>query len=118
MSKPLYDAGGAVVGFLLTGGRIINPAGASIYWVQQKTGNVYDYTGNHKGWWEGDHLIGAEGGVLVWMRGARLPVLASLPSLPPLAPLPSLEPLRPLPSLPPLKPLKAMSWSDEPWGDE
>jgi hypothetical protein len=57
-------------------------------------------------------MRGGDGGVVVWLSGARgLGVIPPLPSLPPLPPLPSLEPLRPLPSLPPLRPINTLGWS-------
>ncbi|WP_437348220.1 4-fold beta flower protein [Qipengyuania flava] len=108
-ANALFDRNGQPVFFHLDNGRIIGLAGQSVAWL--KGPNVYDYQGSHRGWWEGDHVRGRDGGVVAWMRDANLGLMKPLPSLPPLAPLPSLEPLRPLPQLPPLRPLRRPIWS-------
>lgn len=111
-SVPLYDRHGRAKAFLLDGKRIITLRGAPLAFFQ--SGSIYDYTGRHLGWWEGQFVRGRDGGVGLWMRGASTGLLMPLPSLPPLAPLPQLEPLRPLPQLPPLKPLPRRAWSEGP----
>jgi hypothetical protein len=113
--NPLYDHTGSVVGWLGSGGRVMDLAGGSAFWIADP-GHVYDYDGQHRGWWNDGHWRGHDGGVVVWIRGARnLGVMPPLPQLPPLPPLPSLEPLRPIPSIPPLRPLNAMAWSRDRW---
>lgn len=108
---PLYDYTGSVVGWLGDSGRILNRSGQSAFWIAE-TGDIYDYRGEHHGWWDNGHWRGHDGGVVLWTQEARnLGVMPPIPRLPPLPPLPSLEPLRPLPSLPPLRPLDAMAWS-------
>lgn len=107
--NPLYDSRGKVIAFLRDNRRIIDLRGKSLAWIRGD--DVYDYRGQHLGWWIRDHMRGPDGGVIVWLRGASPGVMLPLPNLPPLPPLPELEPLRPLPSLPPLRPLNTMNWS-------
>lgn len=111
--KALYDRNGKVVFWLASNKMVVARDGSPAYWIAEN-GSVYDYKGQHRGWWDGDHWRGTDGGVVTWLRGARnLGVLPPLPQLPPLPPLPALEPLRPLPQLAPLRPLKAMLWSSD-----
>lgn len=108
--EALYDKSGKTVAFLGQQGRIISLRGQSLAWIKPD-GNIYDYSGQHKGRWEGNHMRGPDGGVMFYTRNANFGITKPLPTLPPLAPLASLEPLRPFTSLAPLPPMKKMGWS-------
>ncbi len=108
---PLYGKKGQVVAFLADGQRIISLRGKSLAWISGE--NVYNYNGDHLGWWIEGNLIGPDGGVMAWQthtvgRGVTLPY----PVPPSTPPIPSPEPPRPEPSIPPIKPSNELGWSD------
>jgi hypothetical protein len=109
-SSPLFDSVGRAVAFLRDDARVISLTGQHVAWIRGQ--HIYDYQGRHRGWWYGDHARGPDGGVMVWLRNARLGIVRPIPQIPPIPPIPAIPPLRPLPSLPPLKPLKRMGWSE------
>jgi hypothetical protein len=102
---------GQTLAFLTEGGRIISLKGKSLAWISGS--NVYNYTGDHIGWWIDGHLRGPDGGVLAWQAGAtNLGVIPPDPAPSPTAPVPSIEPTRPMPSAPPVRPANKSGWSD------
>jgi 4-fold beta-flower domain-containing protein len=106
----LYDRRGKVSAFLAANGRIVSRTGESVAWIQN--GSVYDYHGQHLGWWENNHMRGSDGGIVVWLQGATgLGVVSPVPSVPPVPPVPSVEPVRPVPSAAPVRPVNKLSWS-------
>jgi hypothetical protein len=108
----LYDRFGKVIGWTDQNGRIMNLQGRDWFW-QDDAGNVYDYAGQHHGWWKNGHWRGSDGGVLAWQPGAtRLGVIPPVPSIPPIPPIPSIEQIRPIPSIPPIRPIDTMGWSN------
>jgi hypothetical protein len=108
---PLYGKKGQVVAFLADGQRIISLRGKSLAWISGE--NVYNYNGDHLGWWVDGNLIGPEGGLMAWQtHTAYLGVTLPYPAVPPTPPTPSPEPPRPVPSMPPFKPHDKLGWSD------
>jgi hypothetical protein len=111
----LYDRTGSAVAFL-DGTRIMSLQGASLAWVDG-SGNVYDYGGQHLGWWRQGHMRGHDGGVVAWMRGAT-GVGVPLPNAKRAPPSPrrSAEPHRQTPALPPPQPGGKLAWSSQSFG--
>ena len=108
---PLHGRKGQVVAFLADGGRIVSLKGKSLAWISGE--NVYNYTGDHLGWWVDGNLIGPDGGVMAWQtRTADLRVTLPYPAPPPTPPVPGPEPARPAPSTPPSKRPDKLDWSD------
>jgi hypothetical protein len=108
---PLYDRSGKVIGWTDTNGRIMTLQGRDWFW-RDGNGNVYDYEGQHKGWWKHGHWRAPDGGVLAWQPGAsNLGVIPPIPAIPPIPPIPSIEAIRPIPSIPPIPPIDRMGWS-------
>ena len=109
-AEAIYDRNGNAVAFL-RGGRIVSLSGGSIAWLDS-SGNVYDYRGEHLGWWHQGHMRGHDGGIVGWVRGAKglglfPPAPKQVPPLPP----PGEEPTRPLPNAAPLRPVHDKGWS-------
>jgi hypothetical protein len=108
---PLHGRKGQVVAFLADSERIISLKGKSLAWISGE--NVYNYTGDHLGWWVDGCLIGRDGGVMAWQtRNANLRIKLPYPVPPPTPPVASPEPGRPVPSSPPFKPPNKLDWSD------
>jgi hypothetical protein len=108
---PLHEKKGQVVAFLADGGRLVSLKGKSLAWISGE--NVYNYTGDHLGWWADGNLIGPDGGIMAWQtRTANVGVTLPYPAPPPTPPVPSPEPTRPVPGTPPFKPPDNLAWSD------
>lgn len=111
-SNPLFDSRRQPRYFRSRNNRIIGLDGSSVSWVDD-SGNVYDYQGNHKGWFSGGYIRGHDGGVITWQRSTQgLGVIPPIPEIPPIPPIPKVEPIRPIPSIPPIKPIPKLGWSD------
>jgi hypothetical protein len=108
----LYDRSGQVIGWTDQHGRIMTLQGQDWLW-RDHNGNVYDYRGNHRGWWKNKHWRGPDGGVVAWQPGAtNLGVIPPIPAISQIPPIPSLEQIRPTPSIPPIPPIDKMGWSN------
>jgi len=108
---PLHGKKGQVVAFLADGGRIVSLKGKSLAWISGE--NVYNYTGDHLGWWADGFLLGPDGGVMAWQtREGNRRVNLPHPHPPPTPPLASPEPARPALKDPPFKPADKLDWSD------
>lgn len=108
--KALYNRQGQTIAFL-NGTRIIDLKGKSLAWINN-TGSVYDYSGRHIGWWQKDHMRASNGGVAMFLPGARnLGVIPPIVSIPPISPISSIEPIRPIPAIPPIKPIDRIGWA-------
>lgn len=111
MMTALYGKKGQAVAFLADEGRVISLKGRSLAWVSGE--NIYNYTGDHIGWWADEHLRGPDGGVLAWHKGStNLGVTPPDPATTPNPPIVSTEPERPTPNTPPFKPTNKWGWSD------
>jgi len=109
MREPVYDRHGVTVAFLVDRERFMSLNGRAIAWLRGS--DVYDYRGNHLGWWDADHLMGHDGGVAAWLRGAALRVIRPIPRIPPIPPVPAIPPIRPIPAIPPIRPIPRRGWS-------
>ena len=108
---PLHGRKGQVVAFLAGDDRIVSLRGKSLAWISGE--NVYNYTGDHLGWWVDGYLMGPDGGVIAWQtRYANPGITLPYPAPPPNPPAPHPEPPRPAPSAPPPKPQGKLNWSD------
>jgi hypothetical protein len=108
---PLHGKKGQVLAFLADGERIVSLKGKSLAWISGE--NVYNYVGDHIGWWDDGFLLGPDGGVMAWqarVASIRVNLPYPLPATTP--PVASPEPVRPLPSPPPTKPPDKLDWSD------
>jgi hypothetical protein len=107
---PLYGKKGQAVVFFADEDRIITLKGKSLAWISGE--HVYNYAGDHIGWWVDGNLMGPDGGLMAWQtRTPYLGVTLPYPSEPPDSPVPSTEPIRPTPSIPPFKPTDKIGWS-------
>lgn len=106
---PLFGKKGQAVAFLVEGQGIISLKGKRLAWISGE--NVYNYAGDHLGWWIEGNLIGPDGGVMAWQTRAA-GVTLPYPVLPSSVPTPSPEPPRPVPAVPPIKPPDKFGWSD------
>lgn len=80
-----------------------------------RNGSIYSYQGGkHLGGWSGDHMRRPDGGVVVWLNGAKnlgiIPPIAAIP------PIPAISPIPPIPAIPPIAPINTMGWSRLPFG--
>ena len=108
----IYNFEGMPEFIILKSGRIVDFSGISIGFI--RTIHVYDYNGNHRGFFEGGILRDHEGFTVGFADNVTSPKHPILPikQLLPLKPLAELEPLRPFTELPPLKPFYQYEWSD------
>ncbi len=113
---PLYDRRGRAVGFQ-HGPWLLNPQGAPVA-VAEKSGVVRNSRGACIGWWRNGHLRGLDGGVMLFVRGARnvgvmLPIASEPPRLPTF-----IEPVTPWITKPaPERPSDMLGWSRTVFGE-
>jgi len=111
--RPLFNSQGQTIYFLTGNKRIVGLDGNYVAWVD-RNGNVHDYQGEHKGWYQNGHIRGHDGGVIGYQRNAKnLGVIPPIPEIPPLPSIPKIEPIGPIPSIPPIKPISKMDWSED-----
>jgi hypothetical protein len=109
----IFDSRGQPVLRILANGRIVDFNGISIGFIRDI--NVYDYNGDHRGFFEGGILRDHSGCTVGFgdkVTSAVYPVLLPPKRPSPLLTDPELEPLRPLPQLPPIQPLSKPIWSN------
>ena len=110
--EPLYDKLGRVSAWLQQDvGRIVGLDGQHLAFIEHDS--VYDWHGNHLGWWGDGHMRDVEGAVVVWLATAEnlevpRPALGERPARPPLVAVPA----RPARSIPPVRPVRAARWSN------
>src|SRR5262245_51041443 len=109
--EPLYNRSGRVAAWLQEDvGRIVGLDGRHLAFIARE--NVYDWRGNHVGWWADGHMRDAEGAVLLWLStaenlGVSRPARGARPARPPLVPTPP----RPVRSVRPAPPARVTRWS-------
>jgi hypothetical protein len=90
--EPLHARSGEVYAWLDRGaGRIIGVRGAHLAFINGD--GVYNWRGQHVGWWQDDHIRDQSGRVALFLRRAKglgpvLPRIASAPRRPIVAPVP------------------------------
>jgi hypothetical protein len=113
----IYDLNGVPVYRVLRRGRIVDLAGRSVAWIDERR-NIYDYHGMHRGWYEDGAWVAHDGGVMGF--GER--VEGPCPRLPerradaPRGGRPHPEPRRPQVYAPPPKPERRPAWARRPLG--
>jgi hypothetical protein len=114
---PLYDKlGTPTVFFVESGGaRFIDLSGASVAYLM--IDNVYAYRGNHIGWWEGDRILGHDGGLMLWAEGVHVPgIYLPKPFKGYTMPTPGPPAGKNFINTPPDKPISLAGWSRDMWG--
>ncbi|WP_414636269.1 4-fold beta flower protein [Asticcacaulis sp.] len=106
---PIYDRHGRCIGFLIEGNRFIDLKGKSIAWLNSS--GIYDYTGQHRGWWQNNYGMASDGGAMFWAPGASPGLVLPIPSIPPIPPIASIQPIKPIPNIPPIRPIPRLNWS-------
>lgn len=100
--EALYDGSGAVYAWLHETGKIYSLDGENLAFVDNDS--VYDWSGNHIGWWQNGHIRDHRGAVALYTADAQgLGVMRSLRQLRPLQPLRQLSPLKPMKAMKPLR---------------
>ena len=95
--EPLYDQSGEVYSWMTRQtGRIVDLLGRHVAFVEGE--NVYNWSGQHIGWWQKQHIRNHDGDVAVFLHRARdfgliRPVLAMAPRQPTAQPIPT-QPVR------------------------
>ena len=110
MPEPLFNHVGDIHCWREDDGRLIGRGGENLGFVRGDS--VYDWTGEHRAWWFGDHMRDHKGEVaLVAASAGRIgvvkPILragAITPITPSLPPEPGLK-------MKPLKPLRVVGWT-------
>lgn len=111
--EPLYDQNGRVHAWLQEDtARVINLRGQHVAFLRDD--NVYDWSGNHLGWWVDGHMRDHRGSVVVFTRDATnlfvgKPGLAGIPGMPGIAGVPGTPGLAGVPG----KPGWSGSWTSE-----
>jgi len=107
----IYDSAGIPTFRILRNGRIVDFNGLSIGFIFDT--HVYDYNGNHRGFFEEGILRDHDGFVVGYSDSVTSPVHPPFPLRQLLPPRLSeeLEPLRPFLEIAPLKPLGKYEWS-------
>jgi len=99
--EPLHAKSGEVYAWLdRDNGRIIGVRGGHMAFINGDA--IYNWRGQHVGWWEDDHIRDAEGRVALFLRRAKglgpvMPRIASAPRKPIVAHVPIKPPCAPKP---------------------
>jgi hypothetical protein len=105
----LHDRSGSVVGYVAEDW-LLDRRGRAVGMIADKA--VWNERGRCVGWWQGDNLIGLDGGLIAFVRGARnlgvqLPIAAAAGRTPETSPPADRWPT----SSPPDRPVPRMVWS-------
>jgi len=113
----IYDSRGVPVYRVLPQGRIVDFDGRSVAWIDAG-GNIYDYHGAHRGWYERGAWVGHDGGVIGFADrvDGPCPVLPPRVGGLPRARRPVREPRRPSVYFPPPRPPRRAAWARRPLG--
>jgi hypothetical protein len=107
----LFDGDGEVYAWLNEDGKIYGLDGQNLAFIEGDS--IYDWDGNHVGWWTDGHIRDSYGAVALFTSEAsNLGVLKPMRALRPLAPLRELSPMKPMKSMKPMRPLKQMAWAE------
>jgi hypothetical protein len=94
--EPMHARSGEVYAWLdRTAGRIIGVRGGHLAFINGDS--IYNWRGQHAGWWEDDHVRDQSGRVALFLRRAKdlgpvLPRIAAAPRRPIVAPVPARPP--------------------------
>jgi hypothetical protein len=109
--EPLYDHTGQVYGWINQAtGRNLNLLGQHVAFVEG--GNVHNWSGQHIGWWQEQHIRNHAGEIGVFLRGAGSfglirPILKTAPRRPTAEAVPA-QPVR---APPPARPGWRLAWA-------
>ncbi len=107
----LYNRNGQVAAWLdRVAGEIVDLSGQHKAFVDGDS--VYDYSGNHVGWWQDDHIRDGSGAVALFCRtaqnvGVYLPYLAYGPY----QPYKAFSPFKPFKAFKPFRPYNRGAWA-------
>jgi hypothetical protein len=107
----IYDQYGTPVLRLFRNGRLVGFDGRSIGFVSSDK-SVYDYSGNHKGWYSDDILRDHSGNCSGFGSApSGTHPLLPIKKIPRIPSIPNIEPIRPVRSIPPIPPIPSFAWS-------
>jgi len=96
---------------LFENGRFVDFDGRHIGFIKEE--NLYNYSGQYVGWYEGGIMRDHEGFCVGFgenISDSPHPLLP-LKRLKPISAIPEIEPIRPMTQIPPIKPIKTFFWS-------
>ena len=108
--EALYDSSGGVYAWLDERGRIIGLRGDHLAFIDGDS--VYNWRGQHVGWWRDGHIRDSSGAVAVFTAGAtNLGVVKPVKAVKPVKPVKAVAPVKPVKAVKPVRPVKQLSWS-------
>lgn len=109
----LYNRRGQVAAWLdRVAGEIVDLTGQHLAFVDDDS--VYDYSGNHIGWWQNDHVRDSRGAVGFFTRHANsMGIYRPFLGFEPFQPYKAYSPYRPYKRFKPFRPFDMNGWSSE-----
>ena len=108
--EALYDGSGRVYAWLDEGGRIVGLDGNHLAFIEGDT--VYNWQGQHVGWWGNGHVRDNAGAVAVFTADAdNLGVVKPVKAVKPVQPEKKVVPAKPVKTIKPVRPIRRLSWS-------
>jgi hypothetical protein len=111
--EALHDQSGGVYCWFDQGsGRIISLRGKNLAFVDGDS--VYDWGGQHIGWWQDGHIRDRQGAVALFTADAgSLGVVKPVRAVRPVSPVKPVAPVRPVKQVKPVKTVKKLAWSSQ-----
>jgi hypothetical protein len=108
----LYDDSGSVAAWLHESGRIYDLDGQNLAFVDGDS--VYDWSGNHIGWWQDGHIRDSVGAVAYFTTEAKnLGVFTPFRGFSPFQPFLAFTPFKPFLATKPFRPFNMAAWSSD-----
>jgi len=102
--EALYDSSGRVYAWLDEGGRILGLGGNHLAFIEGDS--VYDWHGQHVGWWGNGHIRDNAGAVAVFSGDAdNLGVVKPVKAVKPVQPVKAVAPVKPVKAVKPVRPV-------------
>lgn len=110
--EALYDKSGRVFAWLDERGRIIGLRGNHLAFIDGDS--VYNWRGQHVGWWQDGHIRDNSGAVAVFTADAsNLGVVKPVKGVKPVKPVKAVPPVKPVKAVKPIRPIKRLSWAQK-----
>jgi hypothetical protein len=108
--EALYDGSGRVYAWLDEGGRIVGLYGNHLAFIEGDS--VYNWQGQHVGWWGNGHIRDNAGAVAVFTTEAdNLGVVKPVKAEKPVQAVKKVVPVKPVKAVKPVRPIRRPSWS-------
>jgi hypothetical protein len=108
--EALYDGSGRVYAWLDEGGRIVGLDGNRLAYIEGDS--VYNWQGQHVGWWGNGHIRDNAGAVAVFTTEAdNLGVVKPVKAEKPLHAVKKVVPVKPVKGVKPVRRIRRPSWS-------